>query len=415
MKIAYICADRGIPVDGTKGASIHVRSVIRALAGRGHQMKLLAARSGSMPDGFPAMVTDIGFDRWLKQLRLGIEEQGQFTLAREAYSLVLNTNLRQTLSELHSMWPVEAVYERYSLWSWAGLHFARERGVPYLLEVNAPLVQEQQSYRELSLGPVAHAIAGLLMREADAVLVPSPELRRHVWQAAAKRRRVDVVGNGADLDLFRRPPIPPPAALARRLQGRYVVAFLGTLKPWHGLRPLLRAFRRLRQVNDKACLLVIGDGPGGDLVQEAQRRHGPRTVIWTGAVKHEDVPGWLSLAHVGVAPYPEMESFYFCPLKIIEYLAAGLPVVASAIGDAARLVSHQRTGLLVPPGDSAGLARALAALGDNTSKRLRMGERAQQRARRRHGWERAAVSIERIIHRTQQRAARQRLPALMDG
>lgn len=398
MRIAYVCADRGIPTDGTKGASIHVRAVIRTLARRGHEMRLLAARTDSSSAAYGVGTTDIGFDRLLKQVRNRIEDEGDLSgLAKETYGLLLNTRLRQTLADLDANRRVDAIYERYSLWSWSALQFARERGIPYLLEVNAPLVHEQERYRGLSLRPVARALEGVLLREADAVIVPSSELRHHVWHAARKRRKVHVVPNGADLDLFDTPPVPPPAEFANLLRDRYVIAFLGTLKPWHGVRALLGAFRRVRETIDSAHLLVIGDGPMADRVEEARRRLGREAVTWTGPVPHERVPGWLSLAHVGVAPYPFIDGFYFCPLKIVEYLAAGLAVVASDIGEIPRLVQDGRTGLLVKPGSEGDLAKALVRLGRDPERRLRMAGRARDRARRRHGWERAGEAIEAIL------------------
>jgi glycosyltransferase involved in cell wall biosynthesis len=397
MRIAYVCSDRGVPIGGTKGASIHVRAVAQALTMRGHEVRLLATRAESPPPAFRPRVIDVGFDRLLKQLRQAIDDGGDALLAKEAYNLLLNTRMRQALAETNAEWPVDAVYERYSLWSWAGLDFARDRGIPWLLEVNAPLVDEQQSYRELSLRPVARGLERVLMREADAVIVPTADLRPHVWEAAGKRRKIHVVPNGADLDLFEHPPCVPPREVVDRLRDRFVVAFLGTLKPWHGIGLLVRAFERLRRKVPSAHLLVIGDGPTRPLVEEAMHEAGPDSVTLTGSVAHDEVPGWLALADVGVAPYPHLDEFYFCPLKVIEYLAAGLPVVASDIGELPRLVRHERTGLIVQAGDSRALASELVRLAGQRRERERMGRRARQQALRRHGWPHAAERIERIL------------------
>jgi glycosyltransferase involved in cell wall biosynthesis len=65
---------------------------------------------------------------------------------------------------------------------------------------------------------------------------------------------------------------------------------------------------------------------------------------------------------VAVAPYPGNLDFYFSPLKVVEYLAAGLPVVVSDIGQLSHLVSHGETGWLCPPGDEVALADALEQL-----------------------------------------------------
>ena len=96
---------------------------------------------------------------------------------------------------------------------------------------------------------------------------------------------------------------------------------------------------------------------------------------------------------VGVAPYPEMERFYFSPLKIYEYMAAALPVVASRVGGLDRVVREQKTGLLYPPGDAAGLQAALAGLRADPALCRRLGLAARDEALTRHSWDSVAAHI----------------------
>ncbi len=416
MRIAYISSDRGIPVNGTKGASIHVRGMSQALAQRGHEVQILTARAdGEAPSGFRPGIVDFGFDRMLKDLRRDIRSHGSENIGNEAYSLLLNTALARALERLDDRWGIDAIYERYSLWSWSGLHFARERNLPFILEVNAPLVKEQATWRELSLQPIAAGLERLVLREADAISIPASGLRQHIEAVAGRRRGIHVVPNGVDLAVFNN-PLPPHEALRARLRGRFVVAFLGSLKPWHGIENLCRAFRKLRVKVPTAHLLVIGEGPMLGYLEETAAELGSDAMTLTGPVPHQAVPGLLAFADVGVAPYPELEDFYFCPLKVIEYLTAGLPVVASEIGDMAKLVAHERTGLLVPPGDTRALAHALTELHDDPRKRARFGARARRRAETQHGWDVSAQRVEGFIAQAAaRRAERSDEPSAMTG
>ena len=87
-----------------------------------------------------------------------------------------------------------------------------------------------------------------------------------------------------------------------------------------------------------------------------------------------------------VAPYPMLDGFYFSPLKVYEYLAAGLPVVASRVGNLPEILDHGRLGVLVDPDDARGLADALATLRADPARRARLREQGRRRAVEQHDW-----------------------------
>ena len=184
-----------------------------------------------------------------------------------------------------------------------------------------------------------------------------------------------------------------PARWPRRapLDGA-VIAFLGHPKPWHGvdhLAPLLAAARRS---GHDARLLVIGGGQGTKAVVSSARDLGvARWVELTGPLTEEGAAARLREAAVAVAPYPPNPFFYFCPLKVVEYMAAGLPVVASAQGDVPVLVGN--AGVLVPPGDQRALDDAVDRLLRSPEERTRLGRAARRRALACFTWERVAESI----------------------
>ena len=403
MRIAYVSADRGVPIGGTKGASIHVRGVVNALADLGHSVTVLAASVEKALEGRRIETVDYGFDRTLKDLKHHVREFGGKTLAQEIHSLLLGSRLAERLAEVFARRPVDAIYERYSLFSYAGLRFARERGIPIGLEVNAPLVAEQASYRSLLLAPAASAIERYVIQKADVVFVPSEELRIWIEKECRRERRTVVVPNGVDTRLFNKARLRPVDDA--QLKDRFVVAFVGSLKPWHGIDRLVAAFGRLREVVPNAHLLVIGEGPLRSEIERAADQLGEGHVTLTGAVPHEEVPRWLALADVAVAPYPDLDDFYFSPLKVVEYQAAGLPVVASRIGHITRQIEDGKTGLLVDPADEADLVRAIVRLHEDPELRRRLAKRARRHVKENGSWEavakRVVHSLERVGAQTQ--------------
>ena len=114
---------------------------------------------------------------------------------------------------------------------------------------------------------------------------------------------------------------------------------------------------------------------------------------FTGAVPPEQIPGLLATMDTAVAPYPTNLDFYFSPLKVVEYMAAGLPVVISRIGQLIDLVDDDITGLLCPPGDEAALANALERLWQSPDLRQRLGLTARRHILTHYTWDRVANQI----------------------
>ena len=149
MRLAYVCADPGIPVFGSKGCSIHVQEFLRAAQGLGHELTLIAARVENAP---PADLRDVHV------VHSPLPSAAKGT-SRE---LVAYQNNEAYLSALREHAPFGAVYERYSLWSTAGMAYAAEAGIPGILEVNAPLIEEQAQHRDLANRDLAESVARVL-------------------------------------------------------------------------------------------------------------------------------------------------------------------------------------------------------------------------------------------------------------
>jgi len=344
--IAYVSADRGVPVFGRKGCSIHTQEVLRALIRKGLSVDLFATNvEGDRPPNLEPVTLHA----------LPRPPKGE-PAVREQASLASNPDLRAALEDAG---PYDFVYERYSLWSFAAMEYARENGIPGLLEVNAPLIEEHAQYRVLVDRAATERVAERVFTAATALLAVSDEVAEYLEKFPATRRKVYVVPNGVDPQRF---PAGLPAKMPKR-EGIFTVGFVGTLKAWHGLEILVDAFAQLHARQPAARLLIVGDGPEYEkLTAEAAARGLADAIHFTGAVDAAEVPGWLASMDVAVAPYPSLPNFYFSPMKVYEYMAARVPVVASRIGQLEKLIVSKVNGLLVRPGDAAALASSLERL-----------------------------------------------------
>lgn len=372
MRIAYVCADGGIAVFGDKGASVHITAMAGAFRRTGHELHLLCARRGLGSADYPVEQVPVAVPP--HEDRAG-KERGHIAMAAA---------IEARLLALHQDWPFDLIYERYSLWSTAGVRAARRLKVPVVVEVNAPLVSEQAAFRALILTEDARAIEAEVFRTADALAVVSDELVPYVLARGAEPDRVEVIRNAVDTARFT--PQVRPAQVPGIPEGAFVVGFSGSLKAWHGLDMLLPAFRSLRDRLPRAQLLVVGEGPIKAWVEGYAAGAGlTEAVTLTGWVGHADLPALLARMDVATAPYPVAAGHYFSPLKLYEYLAVGRPVVASRIGQTAQVLDGTEAALLIPPGDPGALADALLQVAENPDLAARLSRNAAVEGRR-HDW-----------------------------
>jgi glycosyltransferase involved in cell wall biosynthesis len=149
----------------------------------------------------------------------------------------------------------------------------------------------------------------------------------------------------------------------------------------------------LRARGHDARLLIIGGGRGTDeIVASARKLEVESWMEVTGPLSHEAAIRRLLDATVAVAPYPPTDFFYFSPMKLVEYMAAGLPVITTSQGDVPFVVGD--AGLLVPPGDTGAFRQAVARVLEDPSLRRRLGSAARKRVLTMFTWDRVAQVIE---------------------
>lgn len=411
LRVAYVSADPGIPVFGTKGASVHVQEIIRCWRTLGARVTVYTTRVGEdvppdladldvvhvpVPPAVPD--TDLGHDR---THRVAERERAQAEASRAIAERVVADG-------------ADAVYERYSLFSTALSTITGLLGIPGYLEVNSPLIDEQRLHRDLVDDDGARITLAQQVRAASRVACVSEPVARWVATTAAAcpapeasengwRERILVVPNGVNVDRIR------PTCDSRQdiLRGSTagegpaeappVVVFVGTLKPWHGVEHLVRA-RSLAATDWR--LRLVGDGPQRAALVELASSLGV-DVDFTGAVAPDDIPDCLGDCAIAVAPYPRTEHSsdqYFSPLKVYEYCAAALPVVASAVGQIPGIVNDGVTGVLVEPSDPAALAEAIDGLVSDPTRRRSMGRAARRTAEAERSWSRV---LDRILSGTE--------------
>ena len=383
MRILYSAIDQVVP--GTRGGSVHVTAVAEGLAALGHEVHVLVTPGdGTFPPG-PV--------RWIPMSPpLGLNQ------LRWARSRAVKRVAEQVRPDI--------IMERYYNFGGEAIRHARSLRARAVLEVNAPVVDYPGSTkalvdRALVVRPMQRW-RERLCTSADLIVTPSSGILPPGTPAA----RVLEVEWGADTFRFHpgaRGPVPftPPPGI--------VAVFAGAFRSWHGAIHFARAVRLLRERGNRDIGAVfIGDGP--ELPRVRQEAAALESVVFTGPVRHDQMPAALAAAHIGVAPFdlaahkPLSLGFYWSPLKIFEYMASGLPVVAPAVARIPQLVGHEREGILYDPAGAGGVAVALAAALErltDTSLRDRLGAAARSRAERDYSWAAHCRALDEAFRRWQ--------------
>jgi len=420
MKIAYLSTDFGIPVHGNKGASIHVRELSSALVAEGHHVEIVTCRAGGeAAAGFDIPVHEFPLAKPERLLVGAIQDDPYASepMAKEVRSMLYASTLRYRLRELMDTLRPDAIYERYALLGSTGVELAKDLAIPHILEVNSPLSGEQARHRGSALAQTIRAVERRVLGAADQVIAVSEPLKHWIVETGVEPDRVTVVPNGVNIDRFADAASAAVDSRARLGFGdRPVIGFVGTLKGWHGTATLIRAVAlvaRERGLEHAPHLLIVGDGPQrGRLAQVAAEEGVDTLTIFTGMIAHEEMAAHIAAMDIAVAPYDETPDFYFSPLKLFEYMAAGRPVIAAGIGQIEDCIRHGETGLLYPPGDVYALARCIADLLDDPARAESLGRAAREEARIHRGWAHNARLVTGLVEHEQ---ARRRRGALRQG
>ncbi|MDQ3653516.1 MAG: glycosyltransferase family 4 protein [Chloroflexota bacterium] len=404
MTIAYLSTDFGIPVYGNKGASIHVRELSSALAALGHDVEIVTCRTGGdAPAGFDIPVHEFPLAKPERLLVGAIQDDPYASepMAKEVRSMLYASTLRYRLRELMETLSPDVIYERYSLLGTTGIDLAKDLAIPHILEVNSPLSGEQARHRGSALAQTIRAVERRVLGAADQIIAVSKPLKHWIVETGVEADRVTVVPNGVNIDRFASAAGDTRARLG--LGDRPVIGFVGTLKGWHGTATLIRAVAmvaRERGFDHAPHLLIVGDGPQRSRLAQVVIEEGVDALTtFTGMIAHEEMVAHIAAMDIAVAPYDETPDFYFSPLKLFEYMAAGRPVIAAGIGQIEDCIRHGETGLLYPPGDLQALTRCIADLLDDPVRAQSLGRAAREEAQAHRSWEHnARIVIDLVEH-----------------
>lgn len=370
MRILYHHRTLG---DGAEG--IHIREMVKAFRAIGHVVKVIGP------------VGEVRPERMRKSRNLAWLKEAMPTLIYEFLEIGYTAyGFLKTAFEIGRFRP-DFIYERYITFNAGPVLAGKLLRVPVCLEVNAPLALERSGEQDegLTLRRIAYRMERWICSHASQTIVVSTPLKEYLESIGVPSGKCIVMPNGVDPIKFS--PRPRNVQLLEKMgiaPGLFVVGFTGVVREWHGLDILITAMARLVANNLKICLLIVGDGPYKQQLETLIAQVGLKdSVHITGRVSHESVPDYISLFDIAISP---RATFYASPMKVIEYMSLGKPVVVPHTQNFLDIVDSGVNGLTFEEGNPASLSDAIGKLYASADTCQQLGEKSRQKVEVRLNW-----------------------------
>ncbi len=259
------------------------------------------------------------------------------------------------------------------------------RGIPFIFEIRDPWPELPRAMGVLPapIAPAMEALANLACRRAAAVVALSEGMAETAHARGADPARVQVIGNGCDLDLFG--PHIAPWRPAEAAPWEVLALYAGAHGRANGLGVVVEAARLLAARGEtRLRILLVGEGAEKTALMRAAAEL--RNITFLAPMPKREIAGLFAGSQIALHILADCPAFagWTAPNKLMDGLAAGRPVISTAPGDAARLLTEGGAGMAVAPGDAVGLAAALLGLVEDPARRAAMREAARSLAVRQH-------------------------------
>lgn len=316
MDVLYHHRTRG---KGAEGA--HIKGIVMAFRAMGHKVKLTSIHNvdPTKPADAQAKQVDSKQAPSLKQRLLEVTKkmpEFAFEMLELLYNIIA---VRQVRHEISLAKP-DFIYERYSLFMFASVWYAKRKGIPLILEVNDSALVER--VRKLLFKSLACKIEQWIFSNATGLVFISGYFQDLANNNYTQLAPSVVSPNAADTDVFN--PTKYNSEAAKKdygVAGKTVCGFAGAFHHWHGIDWFVEACIDELKAHPNLVLLLVGDGPRHEFIQHlAQQKGLTEQIIMPGRLEHEQIPHAIAAMDFGIIPD---SNDYGSPMKLFEFMAMG--------------------------------------------------------------------------------------------
>lgn len=344
------------------GQSVHIKELTAAFSELGHE--LIFVGPSLRPKEFGEA------NRFLALIRRILPQ-----VLQEIMELLYGYRAYRKLLTAYKVHNPDILYERHNLFLPAGSKLKNKTGIPYLLEVNAPLVEERSKYSGLQLKSFAAKMEIATWRAADMTFPVSQALAGKLQRAGVDAQNITVMHNGINYHDYA--AVDKGTIRAEyNLKGRVVLGFTGFLREWHRLDHVISVIANF-PAKSSPHLLVVGEGPAVETCRSLAVDLGiTERVHFAGFVAREAIPEYLAAMDIALQP---AVTEYASPLKIFEYMQSSLAIIAPDQPNIREILTHREDALLFDPQDFAAAEDEILQLVADANLRKRLGRVAKEK------------------------------------
>ncbi len=381
MKILYLALDRRLFINNESGGSTHIKSIIAEWEKLGHEVKLMTSGVDYSPSkgGYNANKPTV------KKLIKKIIPSSIWLILRDISDILYSQKkYREVVFAINEFKP-DIIYERNCYLCNAGTKAAEEIGVPYFVEINAP-IEERKNQFGAPLSFYHTFMERTQYRLAKGVFVVASALRDYYINEGCNSQKIMFTPNGVNPSRFIDCDARGQELLKKRnLKDKCVVGFVGKVAKYHSFDRLVNAAIEVCSNHKNVIFWIVGNSANLDEFKVLLEKEGLESFfIFEGSVDKDKIPDYLGAFDIAILPD---NPWYGSPTKLFEYAASGTATIAPKTPAVVDVFSEEDC-MLVDSEDS--LTEAIIELIENPDKRKTLSQKMKTKVINNYKWENIA-------------------------
>lgn len=291
---------------------------------------------------------------------------------------------------------VAMVWEQHDFFPGKGYELAKKYKAPFIIYVHAPQVWESSKWgvKRPGWGRILEKLEIRALSRADVVACVSEKVAKKIQQMGVPKEKIKVSPMGVNVDIFKN--IDSSNIIEKySLEDKFVIGWTGSFRSFHGLDILIKVFKQVSDKIENSRLMLVGDGFEKKNMEKLATELGIyEQVIFCGRKTFTEIPKFVNIFDLAIVSTSRNTNFHYSPLKLREFLAAGIATLAPNAGEIPEIFKDNIHLKLYTVGEITETAETIIDLAKSPKKRKELGRNGKLFIKENATWE---VELNKVI------------------